>query len=544
MLYTSGHVQLWPVMLSCGPGDLLPGSRQTGICRVQFLCLTPQQFTNVSATTTFTKERNDKSVSGHYHHSFHTVILPLALWEILSMVFVRTKWNYTQPPPILNRLRLETNYKLMIWSLGQPYYPGQKTSRQAKKIHELQVHSSIMGYRAISTSTRAHDTRIQRVAPKSTSHNIPWSNSVPTPHEFLACLTFLARVVVSVQKSVKFSSASLTGYVMLLILNFLFLGFILFFTCQSPSSPHPSWLPRPRSETHVRMHTSPDETGFSFCFVIFFALCLRLSHVVLTICLETFFSLWTHARMRARTHARTHTHTLSLSHTHTHRHAHTWCRVCHSSGTFLSLWKCTCWTYSLVQWNWFSGITGCTWNSCIQWRQRTNFTALGCRRGVENVQYATTIKEGGGGEEEAHMRSPVQGLPQWWRHDSRRCACMWARTRPSALSHDGKVVRFRAQKNEKAAWRETMASPGSPLSPLFPLFLFLSFSLSPSLYLSLPSLSLSLSLSLFLSLSLSQSLSLKGHTHRKTVESTLILTVGPLTLHPTASTWVGEIRGA
>ena len=29
--------------------------------------------------------------------------------------------------------------------------------------------------------------------------------------------------------------------------------------------------------------------------------------------------------------------------------------------------------------------------------------------GVENVQYATTIKERG---EEAHMRSPVQGLPQ------------------------------------------------------------------------------------------------------------------------------------
>ena len=35
--------------------------------------------------------------------------------------------------------------------------------------------------------------------------------------------------------------------------------------------------------------------------------------------------------------------------------------------------------YSLVQWNWFSGVTGCTWNSCIQWRQRTNFTAPGCR---------------------------------------------------------------------------------------------------------------------------------------------------------------------
>ena len=39
--------------------------------------------------------------------------------------------------------------------------------------------------------------------------------------------------------------------------------------------------------------------------------------------------------------------------------------------------------------------------------------------GVENVQYATIIKERG---EEAHIRSAVQSLPQWWRHDSRRCA--------------------------------------------------------------------------------------------------------------------------
>ena len=35
-------------------------------------------------------------------------------------------------------------------------------------------------------------------------------------------------------------------------------------------------------------------------------------------------------------------------------------------------------TYSLVQWNWLSGVTGCTWISCIQRRQRSNFTAPGC----------------------------------------------------------------------------------------------------------------------------------------------------------------------
>ena len=35
-------------------------------------------------------------------------------------------------------------------------------------------------------------------------------------------------------------------------------------------------------------------------------------------------------------------------------------------------------TYSLVQWNWFSDVTGRTWGTYTQWRQRTNFTAPGC----------------------------------------------------------------------------------------------------------------------------------------------------------------------
>ena len=38
-----------------------------------------------------------------------------------------------------------------------------------------------------------------------------------------------------------------------------------------------------------------------------------------------------------------------------------------------------CTKYSLVQWNWFSDVTWCTWVACIQWRLRTNFTAPGCR---------------------------------------------------------------------------------------------------------------------------------------------------------------------
>ena len=164
-----------------------------------------------------------------------------------------------------------------------------------------------------------------------------------------------------------------------------------------------------------------------------------------------------------------------------------------------------------------------------------------------------TIKERG---EEAHMRSALQGLPQWWRHDSRRCACMWARPRPSALSHPlaGKWFVFALKKKMK----KQLGTKRWQVVGVLSLLSSLSFSFSPSLSLPLSLylsplflflslfVSLSLSLRFSLSLSLSVSLSLKGHTHvhRKTVESMLILTVGPLTLHPTASTWVGEIRGA
>ena len=34
--------------------------------------------------------------------------------------------------------------------------------------------------------------------------------------------------------------------------------------------------------------------------------------------------------------------------------------------------------HSLVQWNWFSDVTGCTWVTCIKWRQKTDFTARCC----------------------------------------------------------------------------------------------------------------------------------------------------------------------
>ena len=52
-----------------------------------------------------------------------------------------------------------------------------------------------------------------------------------------------------------------------------------------------------------------------------------------------------------------------------------------SSQTFQSFFRIVPWSSgkcSLVQWNWFFDVTECTWVSCIQWCQRTNFTAPGC----------------------------------------------------------------------------------------------------------------------------------------------------------------------
>ena len=111
------------------------------------------------------------------------------------------------------------------------------------------------------------------------------------------------------------------------------------------------------------------------------------------------------------------------------------------------------------------------------------------------------------------MRSAVQGLPQWWHHDSRRCACMWARPRPSALSHDplaGRWFVFARKKMKKQLGAKRWQVLGV-LSLLSPLSFSFSPSLSPPLSLS-SSLSLSLSLSSFLSLT--QSLSVKGHTQK------------------------------
>ena len=76
-----------------------------------------------------------------------------------------------------------------------------------------------------------------------------------------------------------------------------------------------------------------------------------------------------------------HTHTLCMPSDHMSVQAYT-IDLCHawSSGILVYIVHIQ---YSLVQWNWFSNVTGCTWVTCIQCCQRTNFTAPGCRHMYE-----------------------------------------------------------------------------------------------------------------------------------------------------------------
>ena len=49
--------------------------------------------------------------------------------------------------------------------------------------------------------------------------------------------------------------------------------------------------------------------------------------------------------------------------------------------------KCSVQTYSLLQWYWFSSVSGCISLRCIRWRQGTNFTAPSCTRTIQACLY-------------------------------------------------------------------------------------------------------------------------------------------------------------
>ena len=51
----------------------------------------------------------------------------------------------------------------------------------------------------------------------------------------------------------------------------------------------------------------------------------------------------------------------------------------------------------LFERHWFSDVTGCAWATCIQWRQRTNFTAPGCMPSYDWRHFYTQIVSNGVG---------------------------------------------------------------------------------------------------------------------------------------------------
>ena len=90
--------------------------------------------------------------------------------------------------------------------------------------------------------------------------------------------------------------------------------------------------------------------------------------------------------------------------------------------------------YSLVQWNWFSDITECTWVTCIHWRQRTNFTAPGCMLKTEKVK-ATWLTF------ESHclfvglLLADENSRPRWRNGDSRSSGLLWFPCQPAHALH-------------------------------------------------------------------------------------------------------------
>ena len=105
------------------PVDLHPRSKQTDIWLVQFCAWSSAKVTNVSASWHLeNKLWQVRFWPLPFVHaeawSSATRAAILKRWTLLTILSV-SKRNGPQPlPPILNRLRLETNYELLIWSLS------------------------------------------------------------------------------------------------------------------------------------------------------------------------------------------------------------------------------------------------------------------------------------------------------------------------------------------------------------------------------------------------------------------------------------------
>ena len=122
---SSGNFEIHVDMSIRGPVDLLPGSGQTGIGLVQcflFLLESPRQLLMlVHAATSLQKKERKTGLFLAFTVCSH-VILPLAPRlrcekSLLRFCPFPNKIVLSPLPPILNRLRLETNYELTIWSL-------------------------------------------------------------------------------------------------------------------------------------------------------------------------------------------------------------------------------------------------------------------------------------------------------------------------------------------------------------------------------------------------------------------------------------------
>ena len=119
---SSGNFEIHVDMSILGPVDLLPGSEQP-VCFFFFLLESPRQLQMwVHAATSLQKKERKTSLFLAFTICSHVILPPVARLhcEKSSLRFCPfpNEIVLNPLPPILNRLCLETNYELMIWSLN------------------------------------------------------------------------------------------------------------------------------------------------------------------------------------------------------------------------------------------------------------------------------------------------------------------------------------------------------------------------------------------------------------------------------------------